>query len=114
MASFHDLFSHNMDEVLQEVFLLLSPGCLHRARQVTFDSWQLTEISGVSPVEPVHPGASVGEPSREASPPPQVTIDHQHGKLFSQARREVEKGETLSEQQGLLGQHGDPEEQFRH
>jgi len=34
MASFHDLFSHNMDEVLQEVFLLLSPGCLHRARQV--------------------------------------------------------------------------------
>ena len=34
MARFNDLFLHNMDEVLQEIFLLLDPTSLHAARQV--------------------------------------------------------------------------------
>ena len=34
MARFNDLFLHNMDEVLQEIFLLLDPTSLHDARQV--------------------------------------------------------------------------------
>ena len=34
MAGFNDLFLHNMDEVLQEIFLLLDPTSLHAARQV--------------------------------------------------------------------------------
>ena len=34
MARFNDLFLHNMDEVLQEIFLLLDPKSLHDARQV--------------------------------------------------------------------------------
>ena len=34
MGRFNDLFSHNMDEVLQEIFLLLDPTSLHAARQV--------------------------------------------------------------------------------
>jgi hypothetical protein len=34
MVGFQDLFAHNMDEVLQAVFLLLDPGSLHVGRQV--------------------------------------------------------------------------------
>jgi len=34
MARFNDLFAHNMDEVLQEIFLLLDPTSLDAARQV--------------------------------------------------------------------------------
>ena len=40
MPGFDDLFAHNMDEVLQEIFLFLEPAALHAARQVRFGpSW---------------------------------------------------------------------------
>ena len=120
MARFNDLFLHNMDEVLQEIFLLLDPTSLHAARQVrASDSsagWTkllpklslvkliwcrscqtclMSKLSlytgaGVPSVEPVHLGTTLGKSGGAEDSSEEVG-------------RSVEGRQTICEQQGLLG-----------
>ena len=108
MGRFHDLFLRNMDEVLQEIFLLLDPTSLHSARQVkasdsSSGQMNLTPISklsfgknaGVRPMEPIHNRSPVEKQGWSET-------------TSSKVGGSVERRKTIHQQQGLLGQHGHP------